>query len=183
MRNPAYPGNSCYNRLVEFSKINRLDERAIEELSFFASSIIRKYYDPIIGKKQNDYHLEKFQSVPGLKAQLAEGYSYYLLLEGGERLGFLGYYPRNDALYLSKFYLKEESRGKGYGREAIAFLKEKAKELGLAAIELNVNRHNPTTAIYERLGFRIIRSEVIDIGEGFVMDDYVYRLEIEKALH
>jgi len=31
--------------------------------------------------------------------------------------------------------------------------------------------------IYEKLGFKILRSEKNDIGQGYYMDDYVYRLE------
>ena len=48
--------------------------------------------------------------------------------------------------------------------------------MGFDSIELNVNKNNETTGIYEKLGFKRIRSEVIDIGKGFVMDDYVYEL-------
>jgi ribosomal protein S18 acetylase RimI-like enzyme len=57
------------------------------------------------------------------------------------------------------------------------FVIMKAKEEGFASIELNVNKHNSTTLIYEKLGFKIIRSEKNDIGQGYYMDDYVYRLE------
>ena len=32
----------------------------------------------------------------------------------------------------------------------------------------------------EKLGFRIIRSEKNDIGNGFFMDDYVCRLEVNS---
>ena len=48
---------------------------------------------------------------------------------------------------------------------------------GLSAIELNVNKHNPTVDIYEHYGFTRIDANLIDIGSGFFIDDYVYRLE------
>ena len=57
------------------------------------------------------------------------------------------------------------------------FCLKNAKEDGLNAIELNVNKMNASVAIYERFGFKRIRSECNDIGHGFFMDDYVYRLE------
>ena len=45
-------------------------------------------------------------------------------------------------------------------------------------MELNVNKHNDTIRIYEKMGFRLLRSEKNDIGSGYYMDDYVYRLEL-----
>lgn len=44
---------------------------------------------------------------------------------------------------------------------------------------LNVNKHNAVAiAAYERCGFRIASGVEIDIGGGFVMDDWV----MERAL-
>ena len=90
----------------------------------------------------------------------------------------MAYYPRGEMLYLSKFYLYKDQRGKGYARAMLGFLTDAAREMGLKGIELNVNRSNPTTRIYDRLGFRIIREEDNEIGNGFIMDDYVYALNI-----
>ena len=59
----------------------------------------------------------------------------------------------------------------------IDFVKNEAKAAGLNAIELNVNKNNISKYIYEHLGFRLIRDEKNDIGHGYFMDDYVYRLE------
>ncbi len=164
---------------LSFRRIQIDQEEEIIALSALASDIIRHYYDPIIGKKQNDYHLRKFQSVEGIKEQLHHGYTYYECFVGETPIGFFAYYPRQDALYLSKFYIHKDQRGHGYGKAIIRFLIEEARKDGLMAIELNVNRFNPTTKIYDHFGFKIIRAEKNDIGEGFIMDDYVYRLELK----
>ena len=50
---------------------------------------------------------------------------------------------------------------------------------GIPAIELNVNRDNSAVRAYEKLGFQMIRTEKNDIGEGFFMDDFVFRLELK----
>ena len=55
-----------------------------------------------------------------------------------------------------------------------------AREAGDRAIELNVNRHNPASGFYERHGFRVVRDEVIDIGQGYVMDDHVMELALDR---
>ena len=46
-------------------------------------------------------------------------------------------------------------------------------------IWLTVNKHNNgTIAVYKKFGMKIIRSQVTDIGNGFVMDDYVFGYDI-----
>lgn len=166
---------------MTLQRVTQHEPELVETLSKVATEIVREYYDPLLGTAQNDYMLEKFQSVRAVTEQLAHGYQYYLAREGGTVLGFLGFYPRGDALYLSKLYLYREQRGRGYGRRMLVFLRGQAAALGLGAIELNVNKYNPSIAVYERLGFVRIRDEVNDIGQGYVMDDYVYRLELRPT--
>ena len=93
-------------------------------------------------------------------------------------LGFLAFYPKTDAMYLSKFYLYKSERGKEYARRMLNLVIEETKKAGMNGIELNVNKNNPACRVYESLGFKIIRDEKNDIGNGFYMDDHVYRLEI-----
>lgn len=57
------------------------------------------------------------------------------------------------------------------------FVESNAKEQGLKGIELNVNKENDACRAYEKLGFKIVRSEKNSIGNGFYMDDYVYRYD------
>ena len=162
---------------MDFIKLTLDDVNGIKEMSEMATAILREHYDPIIGKEQNDYMLDMFQSVEAVTEQLSHGYNYYFAKNDGTNAGFLAYYPREGALYLSKLYLYKDQRGKGFSRVMLEFLKEKAKELGLNRIELNVNRNNPSVKIYEKLGFTVAREEKNDIGNGFYMDDYVYALD------
>ena len=161
---------------MEFEEVTLPDEKAVKELSEMASAIVKEYYDPIIGAMQNDYMIEKFQSVPAIKRQLSKGYRYYMVRMGEDRIGFIAFYPRGSAMYLSKLYLYKRERGKGYARPILDFVIAAAKAEGLTAIELNVNRNNDTVHIYEKLGFEVLREEKNDIGNGFFMDDFVYQL-------
>ena len=162
---------------MDFIKLTLGDVNGIKEMSEMATAILREHYDPIIGKEQNDYMLDMFQSVEAVTEQLSHGYNYYFAKKDGANAGFLAFYPREGALYLSKLYLYKDQRGKGFSRVMLEFLKEKAKELGLNRIELNVNRNNPSVQIYEKLGFTVAWEEKNDIGNGFYMDDYVYALD------
>ena len=80
-----------------------------------------------------------------------------------------------DKLYLSKFYISKEYRGKHIGRKFFEFLCDYTRKKGLKSIYLNVNKYNyDSIKVYEHLGFVKIRDEKNDIGHGYYMDDYVY---------
>lgn len=159
---------------MEFIQVTLEEREKIKTLSALASSIVKEHYDPILGAEQNDYMIEKFQSVKGITEQLENGYEYDLVKEGEGLAGFLGFYPRKEELYLSKLYLRKEERGKGLSKKMLAFLVQKAREKGLASIVLNVNKYNDSSIqAYKKLGFAKIGEEVNDIGHGYVMDDYV----------
>ena len=164
--------------MIEFKKLKENDLPSINNMSKVATTILRDYYDKIVGVKQNDYMLNKFQSVSSIERQLEDGYQYYFIVSDNVILGFTAFYYKKDYLYLSKLYLYKEHRGKGYLKEILSFLKEKARINNLKMIKLNVNKYNPTISIYEAVGFKRIKAECNDIGSGYYMDDYVYCLEI-----
>lgn len=160
---------------MTFRQIVSGDEQGIAELSALASAIVKEHYDPILGSEQNDYMIEKFQSVPAITDQLGHGYQYYLVQQdNGADIGFMAMYPRGNEWYLSKFYLHKDCRGQGLSRQMLSFVKQQARKAGADSITLNVNKYNSAVYAYEKLGFHRIRDEVNDIGHGYVMDDYVY---------
>ena len=162
---------------MEIERLYADNALKINEMSEMATAIVREYYDPVIGEAQNTYMLQKFQTPDSIVGQINNGARYYFFKNNGFNIGFMSFYPRNDAMYLSKWYLYKQYRNSGFGRECLKFIIQEARKEHLVAIELNVNRYNPTQRIYEHLGFRRIREEKIDIGDGFFMDDFVYRLD------
>jgi GNAT superfamily N-acetyltransferase len=163
--------------MIEFVRLEN-DEKEIERMSAMATAIVREHFDPLIGKEQNDYMLSLFQTPGAIAAQLAEGYRYYFVRKDGEDIGFTAFYPKQDAMYLSKFYLYRQERAKGYAHEMMEFVESETRKEGLQAVELNVNRFNSAVKVYEKLGFEIIREEKNEIGHGFIMDDYVFRKQL-----
>ena len=82
-------------------------------------------------------------------------------------------------MFLSKLYLQQEYRGKKIASKAMEFLVALCRERGLKSIWLTVNKHNDITiAIYQKMGFYEIRQQRADIGNGFVMDDYVMQKDV-----
>lgn len=164
--------------VMTFEQLRLSDESGIREMSDMATAIVREHFDPLIGKEQNDYMLALFQSRDAIRRQLENGYRYYFVRLEGRNVGFVAFYPKGDSMYLSKFYLYRSQRGNGYSRRMMDFVIREARRESLTGIELNVNKGNSACRAYEHLGFRIIRSEKNDIGQGFYMDDYVYRLDL-----
>ena len=163
--------------ILEYIELESGDKAGIAEMSQMATAIVREHFDPLIGKEQNDYMLDMFQTESAINKQLEDGYRYFFVRNECRDLGFIAFYPKQDTMYLSKFYLYKAERGKGHACKMLDFVIENAKKAGLHSIELNVNKNNSACRVYESLGFKIVRSEKNDIGNGFYMDDHVYRLE------
>ncbi len=147
----------------------------VYEIASLAEEIWHEHFTPIIGEAQVNYMVEKFQSYPALKSQIEQdGYEYYQLFSSHTFAGYMGIHPKDGALFLSKLYIKKDCRGQHLATEALNFLIELCKNRGLKKIWLTCNKHNDNTlAVYDHLGFVITDEQVADIGNGFVMDDYI----------
>jgi diamine N-acetyltransferase len=115
-----------------------------------------------------------------MAGQVREGYEYFLTERDGRSIGYCALQPQpaDNSLFLSKLYLLRDARGAGTGRVCMEFIEQLARRRGLKLLWLTVNKGNPAVQAYERLGFRIAADLVIDIGGGFVMDDF----RMEKQL-
>ncbi len=101
---------------------------------------------------------------------------YGLLAEAeGTAVGFAGYErgytPGRSRLH--KLYVLPANKGQGIGHALLEAVLVACMKAGDTAVELNVNKRNPAKAFYERHGFVVERDEVLDIGQGHVMDDHV----------
>ncbi len=150
---------------------NHNDIKMIEQL---ANIIWNEHFTAIIGKAQVDYMLHKFQSREAITEQIKQGFLYFLIQNNHKYIGYIGVLAKHDELLLSKLYILCSARQKGYGKKAIGFIEQLAIKKGINKITLTVNKYNTDTIkIYEKSGFENIDSVVKDIGNGFVMDDYI----------
>jgi GNAT superfamily N-acetyltransferase len=157
------------------------DDAAIVTVERLAREIWTDHFEPIIGVPQVEYMLKEFQSVAAIRRYLTEGYKYYLVYSDALPVGYMGILSRSDSgeLFLSKFYLLQEYRGRGMGRQMMEFIKAFARENGLKKISLNTNKRNlDTIRFYEKAGFVKRCSDVIDIGCGFVADDWLMEMAV-----
>ncbi len=175
-----------------FGRVTSANEAGIRRMSALATRIVREHFDPIVGPEQNDYMIERFQSPEAIARQIEEGYEYYFVLppkepqpndgarKGVRPLGFLALRAEDEGiLYLSKFYLVKDERGKGYAHPMMRFVTQRARKLGCDRVMLRVNRNNYQAILaYEHLGFVRIGELCSDIGNGYVMDDFVYQFDL-----
>ncbi|HEU4601437.1 MAG TPA: GNAT family N-acetyltransferase [Steroidobacteraceae bacterium] len=157
---------------LEFAPVCNTEQ--LDAIAAMAREIWYEYYVPIIGRAQVDYMVTKFQTAEAMAAQIASGYEYFVVRRDASEIGYFALQPQPDEgrLFLSKLYLLARSRGAGTGRACMEFIERLGRERGLGMLWLTVNKGNPSVKAYERLGFRIAAEIVIDIGDGFVMDDY-----------
>lgn len=164
---------------VTIKKVNSDTElKAVAEL---ASIIWHECFIDIISEGQIDYMVEKFQSYKAMTKQIIEqDYSYFAVREDEELCGYIGVKPeKDDRFFLSKLYLRSDRRGRGIASQMLKKVFEEAKSYGKERVYLTVNKHNEhAISVYLRTGFEIADKVVTDIGNGYVMDDYIMEYTI-----
>lgn len=137
-------------------------------------------YRSILSQGQIDYMLDMMYSETALKRQMSDGHVFLIANDEMGAAGFSSYQNKNEPalVKIHKLYILPSRQGKGWGRILIDEMAKRARSKGAIALELNVNRHNPALDFYRRLGFAVVREEDIDIGNGYLMNDYVMRLEL-----
>ena len=159
--------------MIHLEKITKNQLSIIKDLAYAIWPIA---YGEILSKEQLNYMLDNFYSVDNLSNQMDSGQVFELLLEDKNVIGYLGYEfncKETGLLKIHKIYLLPETQGKGFGKFMIDEIVNIAKSNNQKGVFLNVNKYNKAKFFYEKLGFVISKEEVIDIGNDYVMDDYV----------
>jgi RimJ/RimL family protein N-acetyltransferase len=84
----------------------------------------------------------------------------YALHDGDTAVGMIWLRTELDRPIKSGFIfdveIKEEFRGKGYGKQAMLLIEEKARELGIKRMGLHVFGYNDVAKnLYERIGYKV----------------------------
>ena len=139
-------------------------------------------YGKILSKEQLAYMLGLFYSNEALTLQYNKKEQlFYMIYEDGTNLGFIGIehnYNGETVTKIHKIYLLPETQGKGIGKKVIDEIGKLASDNNSTALVLNVNRFNSALGFYKKIGFEIVDEVNIDIGNGYLMEDYV----MEKRL-
>lgn len=138
-------------------------------------------YGEILSKSQLDYMIDMFYNYTALSELIQKGHVFYLAQDDNDKyVGFVSYEINSESnkTKIHKIYVLPETQGTGLGRKFFELVKEKAIENNQSNIFLNVNKQNHAINFYTKLGFAKVKDEVIDIGNGYVMDDYVMEIQL-----
>lgn len=146
-----------------------------------AEKIWQKTYGPLLEPAQIEYMLPMMYSQERITKEIEDGYVWELLVVEGQVLGYLDYKLMEDnRVFLSKIYLDTDQQQKGLGKLMLQHVIEFAQENKADALYLTVNKYNAKAIeFYERNGLKCIESKTFDIGQGYIMDDYIYQITIE----
>jgi ribosomal protein S18 acetylase RimI-like enzyme len=165
--------------MITISEATIKDLKIIQEIAHKTWPLT---YGEILSKEQLDYMLNMIYSDEALTDQFQKKEQlFYLISDSESVLGFIGIehqYKNGAVTRIHKIYLLPETQGKGIGKIVIEEIEKLAVENNSTALSLNVNRFNNALRFYQKLGFEVTDEVDIEIGNGYLMEDYV----MEKRL-
>jgi ribosomal protein S18 acetylase RimI-like enzyme len=162
-------------------RLDPLAESDFTTVARLADTIWRAHYSSMISMAQIDYMLDGRYVPERMRQYLDSGQRWmWVLRVDGEPAGYCSCsLADDDAMKLEQLYLLSTHKGQGLGGTMLRHVEAQARALGRSRLYLTVNKGNTDSiAIYRRSGFVLREEAVFDIGNGYVMDDYV----MEKRL-
>lgn len=154
-------------------KLIQAKEQDIPSIAQLAKIVWNQHYPSIISQAQIDYMLNWMYSADSLREQMQiKKHQFFLIEFEGLAIGFISVnHEEENDWFLNKFYINQNKSAKGIGSKAFDLLLEK---IDPKKITLTVNRQNfKSINFYFKKGFVIERVADFDIGNGYVMDDFV----------
>jgi ribosomal protein S18 acetylase RimI-like enzyme len=159
---------------MEIKPVRPADVDAIASL---AREIWQSAYAGIISQAQIDYMLGQRYNAPRLLEELGKpGYWWDQALVEGLRVGFSSCYLTDlpGEIKLDKVYVHPAQQRSGIGGALIERVVAHGRAASCHTLILAVNKQNAKAiAAYEKQGFSLRDSVRVDIGGGFVMDDFI----------
>ena len=146
-----------------------------------AKAIWPDAYGAILSQEQLEYMMEMMYSLNSLENQLKNNIVFLLAKEDNDFIGFASYelnFQNSNKTKIHKLYVLPTIQGKGVGKNLILHIQEIAKKNSNSALILNVNKYNKAKDFYLHNQFEIADSLVVDIGNGYVMDDFIMEKKI-----
>ena len=163
-------------------EIIQADKSHFEIIKNIASNTWPDTFGDILSESQINYMLDMMYSLDSLNNQIEKlNHTFLLAKEDQNNYGYLSYeldYKNESKTKIHKIYILPKTQGKGIGKKLIDRLTEIALNNNQKVLALNVNRFNKAVGFYQKIGFEIIGQENIDIGDGFLMEDFI----MEKVL-
>jgi GNAT superfamily N-acetyltransferase len=133
-------------------------------------------FENILTAAQVQYMLAWMYHPHTLLNQHRQGQRFLICAHHGADRGFAAiehHWKDSRLSRVHKLYVLPQAQKTGTGSALMQHIEHLARQAGDQGLSLNVNRYNPAVGFYEHLGFVRVASEDIDIGQGYLMEDYV----------
>lgn len=164
--------------MIDILKAGAEDYEIIHTL---AKNVWPQTYKKILSEPQVEYMFSMMYSHEAFTEQLnLKNHHYLLAKDDSGYLGFASYECNysTGVTKIHKIYVLPETQGKGVGKALVNTIAGIAKKNNNDSLALNVNRYNEAVRFYEAIGFAKVGEEDIDIGDGFLMEDFIMKKDI-----
>ena len=163
---------------IEFISCTSQHIHIIQQL---ADKIWRKHYPSIITIEQIEYMLDKMYSAESLSEQMNKEHQFTILQIDGLAVGFVSVSKKAERHYfINKLYVDTTQHRKGLGK--LLLDKVEADYQDALSFSLTVNRQNfKAINFYFKNGFVIDEVADFEIGNGFIMNDFVMKKELSLS--
>lgn len=173
---PSSPKVFIFMAMIQIRAAIHEDIPAIQSI---ANAVWPLTYGAILPEGQVPYMLEMMYSKDALTTQMDSGHSFLIAVSQGMPVGFASFgFTAPQAVKLHKLYVLNNIQGKGIGKALFEKVVEMSRKHKATLLYLNVNKQNKAYHFYLKTGFRVLREEIIDIGNGYVMDDYIMGIDL-----
>jgi GNAT superfamily N-acetyltransferase len=112
------------------------------------------------------------------RPHIAAGAAWVAETADGRIVGFVAGEVAGDVMHVWELAVAAEAQGEGLGRPLMAAARDRARDLGLAAVTLTTFRDVPWNApFYARLGYRVLAADELDARLAAIL-----RAEVENDL-
>lgn len=161
-------------------KIKKISIQDLNIIRNLALEIWPICYKNILQTDQIEFMLQKFYAVESLENLFKKNHDFIIIYQNQVAVGFASFELNalRQKTKLHKIYVLPQNWGNNCGFNLLKWIENESKLNNQTHVFLNVNKNNNAIGFYQKNNFEIILEEVIQIGNGFVMDDYV----MEKVL-
>lgn len=159
------------------------DIRSIEDRDL---SEVEALYEKSV-RDNKDGFIQKLDMFPNIKDFICsakqKGGAFFGVFNDDKIIGMGGIIKKGEKeAELCKLHMKEEYKGKGFGKELVFFIEKNAKQAGYKKLSLHVTKtQKPAIGLYQKLNFNKVKEDIYKIE----IDGKVYSydtLYMEKVL-
>ena len=167
--------------MIEVVKVNK---QHIPTIRALAQEYWPVAFVSILSASQIAYMMEMMYSHSSLEGQMNKGHQFAIASKNNEKVGYMSYETDCEGMgktKIHKLYISPHYQRMGVGKAMVDFVSQQALLANNSALFLNVNKYNnKAISFYNKHQFQLVKEEEIDIGDGFIMDDYVFELALTQ---